>query len=74
MVSLAEPLHPYYPLEVEIIGYLANDWHFLTLIAIFAGVCVVVFGITYVVAHWVNPKVGRGELGIVMWFVLCEFG
>jgi cholestenol delta-isomerase len=73
MVSLAAPLHPYYPLEVEIVGYLTNDWHFLTLIEVFAAVCLVVFGVTYVVAKKVNPRIGTGELWIVMWFVLCEF-
>lgn len=72
MVSLAAPLHPYYPLEVEIVGYLTNDWHFLTLIEVFAAVCLVVFGVTYVVAKKVNPSIGMRELWIVMWFVLCE--
>lgn len=73
MASVAAPLHPYYPLEAEIIGYLANDWHFLTLIAVFAAVCLFVFSVTYVVAKNVNPRIGTGELWIVMWFVLCKF-
>jgi cholestenol delta-isomerase len=73
MASAIPALHPYYPLEVEIIGYLANDWHFLTLIAVFAAVCVAVFSVTYVVAKQVNPRIATGELWIVMWFVLCQY-
>jgi cholestenol delta-isomerase len=27
------PLHPYYPINVEIVGYLANKWDTLTLVS-----------------------------------------
>jgi len=64
--------HPYYPLEAEIVGYLANDWHFLTLLAVFASGCVVIFSATYAVAMKVRPHMLTSELVTIMWFVLCK--
>jgi len=62
--------HPYYPLEAEIVGYLANDWHFLTLLAVFASGCVVIFSATYAVAMKVRPHMLTSELVTIMWFVM----
>ncbi|TID17890.1 putative ebp domain-containing protein [Venturia nashicola] len=52
-MSPSPPLHPYYPLEAEITGYVANDRHFLALIQIFAFVCLVGLGATYAVCYYV---------------------
>jgi len=68
--KLAHPPHPYYPLELEIVGYLANDWHFLTLLAIFASGCFAVFSATYAIAKRMRPQIPTSELLTIMWFVL----
>jgi cholestenol Delta-isomerase len=65
------PIHPYYPLEAEIVGYLANEWDTLELCGMFAGGCTVIFAITYLVVKRLRPSVSVGDLATVMWFVLC---
>lgn len=67
---LSHPPHPYYPLEVEITGYLANEWSVPALLGVFFGCCGLLFGSTYFFAKSVQPKLTRGELITLMWFVL----
>ncbi|KAF2010830.1 EBDP4, emopamil-binding protein [Aaosphaeria arxii CBS 175.79] len=69
----AIPLHPYWPLEAEIVGYLANEWNTLQLCSMFAAGCSVIFAITYIVTTKLRPNVSISDLSIVMWFVLCGF-
>lgn len=71
MTMATTPLHPYYPLDAELIGYQANDRHFLTLIGLFAGICLSVFGVTVGFCRRVRPGIGWGEVGVVTWFVVC---
>ncbi|GAB7353982.1 hypothetical protein MBLNU459_g4577t1 [Dothideomycetes sp. NU459] len=68
--KLSHPPHPYYPLGVEIVGYLANEWPVITLLTIFAAGCAVIFSATYVVVKKFNPRMPTSELYTVMWFVL----
>ncbi|KAF2792489.1 EBDP4, emopamil-binding protein [Melanomma pulvis-pyrius CBS 109.77] len=65
------PLHPYYPIEAEIIGYLANEWNTLELCSMFAAGCTVIFAFTYVVVTRLRPNVSVSELITVLWFTLC---
>lgn len=65
------PLHPYYPLEAEIIGYLAPSFNTFELCGIFASGCAVIFALTYVFTTKIRPNVSFGDLTTVMWFVLC---
>jgi len=66
------PLHPYYPLEVEIIGYLANEWSVPLLLGVFAALLVVLLGGTRVIAKMVQPHIQDSELLCVMWFVMSK--
>jgi cholestenol delta-isomerase len=66
-----QPLHPYYPLEAEIVGYLANEWNTVQLCSMFASGCAVIFVLTYTITTRVRPNVSVGDLATVMWFVLC---
>ncbi|KKY15818.1 putative ebp domain-containing protein [Diplodia seriata] len=68
-----DPLHPYYPLEVEIAGYLANDYTVAQLLASFATGCAVVFLVTYLVAKKLRPTLRGTELLQILWFVLSFF-
>src|ERR1700761_6579616 len=71
--KMASPLHPYYPTEIEIVGYLANTMSVPMLLASFAGGCAVIFSITYLIVKRVRPSTSNGELATILWFVLCGF-
>ena len=63
--------HHYYPLEVEIANYLANEWSVPVLLGIFAAVCAaIVFG-TVVVIDKTHPNLPKGEKAAIWWFVIC---
>lgn len=68
----ATPLHPYYPLGAEVVGYLANEWNTFELCSMFAGGCTVIFAITYAIVKRLRPSVSTSDLITVLWFVLCE--
>lgn len=70
--KISHPPHPYYPLEVEITGYLANEWPVLTLLSIFFAGCTILFSATYVVVKKIHPRLSKGELFTIMWFVLSK--
>ena len=65
-----DPPHNYYPLGVEIAGYLANERSVPHLLTLFFGGCAVLFGFTYVVVKRVHPRLRTSELFTLMWFVL----
>ena len=69
--SSAAPLHPYYPLGVEIVGYMANEWNTLELVSMFAAGCVAIFSATYAILMRTRPNASTGDVSIMMWFVLC---
>lgn len=66
----AEALHPYFPVDAEIVGYAANEWSVPALLGVFFGACTALFAATYTVANSVNPKLHKAELLTTMWFVL----
>jgi hypothetical protein len=68
--SFLTPLHPYYPLHAIIDPYLENEWHFITLLAIFAAGCVTIFSATNLVVKRVRPNLSTSELLTILWFVL----
>ena len=67
------PPHPFYPPELNLAGYLANDWNVPTLIAVFAACWVIVLGVTDFIAGKLNPSLRGWDRALVLWFVLCEF-
>lgn len=71
--KISHPPHPYYPLEVEITGYLANEWSVPLLLAVFASGCAVIFSATYLIIKKVQPRMPVHEVFTVMWFVLSEY-
>lgn len=64
------PPHPYYPLEAEIVGYLANEWSVPMLLASFAAGCAVIFATTDTIVKRIHPRLPRSELWTINWFVL----
>ncbi|KAF1952268.1 EBDP4, emopamil-binding protein [Byssothecium circinans] len=67
------PLHPYYPIEAQIVGYVANKWNTFELCSLFATGCAVIFSITYMIVKKVRPNVSVSDLTVILWFVLCGF-
>lgn len=65
-----EALHPYFPLDAEIVGYAANEWSVPALLGVFFGACTILFTGTYFVAKSINPRLHKSELVTIMWFVL----
>jgi len=70
--KISHPPHPYYPLEVEIVGYLANEWSVPLLLFTFAAGCTFIFSLTRVIVKRIQPTIAKNELLTVMWFVLSE--
>ena len=64
--------HPFYPLEANIVGYLANQYSTLTLLGIFAAGCVGILGTTHLLVGRFNPRLSNGEKAAILWFILCE--
>ncbi|OJD13536.1 hypothetical protein AJ78_06020 [Emergomyces pasteurianus Ep9510] len=67
--SLSKP-HPYYPIEAELVGYLANEWSVLTLISAFAAGWASILGFTLVVLSFMSPKLRRADKLAILWFIL----
>ena len=67
-----QPPHPFYPLEANIVGYLANQWSVPTLLGIFAGGWVVILGTTLLLVRSHNPRLPSIEKAAILWFVLSE--
>lgn len=64
--------HPFYPLGVEVVGYLANRWSVPTLLGIFLGGCVVILGLTWASISWYSPRLHRNDKLIILWFILSK--
>ncbi|EON62162.1 hypothetical protein W97_01381 [Coniosporium apollinis CBS 100218] len=64
------PLHPYYPLEVEIAGYIANEYSVIQLLLAFGSGCAAILSVTYVAAKRIRSQIPTSELLTLMWFVL----
>jgi cholestenol delta-isomerase len=71
--SAAAPLHPYYPPETEIFGYLANEYSVAKLLTLFGAGVAGIFAVALVVMGRAGPRLGAGERMVVLWFVLCGF-
>jgi len=65
-------VHPFYPIEANIVGYLANKWSVPTLLGIFAGGWVVILGATLAMVRRHNPTLPGREKATILWFVLSE--
>ena len=73
MDGLVLPPHPFYPIEANIVGYLANELSVLSLLAVFGSGCVVILGLTLAWVMRQNPTLPSREKATIIWFVLCKF-
>ncbi|KAF8858405.1 EBDP4, emopamil-binding protein [Acephala macrosclerotiorum] len=65
--------HPYYPLNVHIPSYLANDTDPLTLVSFFAASCVAIFTTTFLVVKNARPSLPTPDFWTIIWFIMCGF-
>ena len=68
--KLPQAIHPFYPLEANIVGYLANRWSVSTLLGIFAGGWVVILSATLALVRSHNPHLPSRDKATILWFVL----
>ena len=67
-----KPVHPFYPLGVEIVNYLANDKDVLQLLTTFAIGCAVILSITWLAASRIAPQLRATDKFAVLWFTLSK--
>lgn len=64
--------HPFYPLEIEIDGYLANRWSVPALLGIFLTGTIVVLGLTWASISWFSLKLRQADKLAFLWFILSK--
>ena len=70
--EMVPPLHPFYPLGSEIVGYMPNDWNVPQMLAAFVGCMVILMVATNLVAGYSYPHLkGLDKFGL-HWFILSE--
>ncbi|KAH7159626.1 Emopamil-binding protein [Dactylonectria estremocensis] len=67
----ADPVHPYFPLDVAIAGYAANSMGAAKLVGIFSLLCCGVFAVTHVLILQAGVNISGGAKLATMWFALC---
>ena len=73
MSRLVQAPHPFYPVEANVIGYLANEYSVLQLLGLFALGCVGILGASLLLLNTYNPHLPIREKSSVLWFVLSMF-
>ncbi|KAI4188501.1 MAG: hypothetical protein L6R41_002101 [Letrouitia leprolyta] len=63
----------HFPVEAEIVGYLANSLSVPALLGLFAAGWVVILGTTNLLIKRHNPTLGVGDRSAILWFVLSYF-
>jgi len=66
---LSHPPHPFYPIEVELIGYLANDKSTLSLLLIFLAGLIVICTTSWCVVSKYYPRVRTVDKWALLWFM-----
>lgn len=67
-----KPLHPFYPLGIEIVNYLANDKDVLQLLTAFAIGCTVILSTAWLVAFKFGGQLRTTDKFAVLWFTLSK--
>jgi len=66
---LSETPHPFYPIGVEIAGYLANDKDTMTLFGVALTGLAVICGATWTIVSRVSPGLRIGDKLTILWFM-----
>lgn len=73
ILNVTKPPHPFYPVEANIVGYLANEATVLQLLGAFGAGCVVILGTTLALVRGHNPTLPSIEKAAILWNVLSRF-
>ncbi|KAF4461721.1 hypothetical protein FALBO_11480 [Fusarium albosuccineum] len=65
------PLHPYWPLGVDIPSYAANSMSAPVLVTFFGAGCVAIFAATGMLIQHSGRTLSKIETGTTLWFALC---
>lgn len=70
--EVLSPEHPYYPLNAEIAGFIANDKSALLLLSTFAAILVVISSVAVLLAKRINGRLTSADTWALNWFILCS--
>ena len=70
VTALPVVAHPYYPVEAEIVGYLANEYSTPVLLAIFVAGIVAISSLSFAVIKANAAHLRTSEKSTVLWFIL----
>jgi hypothetical protein len=70
---LSETPHPFYPIGVEIAGYLANDKDTLTLLGIALAGLAVICSATWTIVSAASPGLRTRDKLTILWFISSRF-
>jgi hypothetical protein len=71
-VHVLQPIHPFYPVGVEVANFIANDKTVVQLLATFAIGCAAVLGATWLLAGRLAPRLKATDKAAVLWFCLSK--
>ncbi|EXJ91071.1 hypothetical protein A1O1_04178 [Capronia coronata CBS 617.96] len=63
-------LHPYFPVETELVNFIANDMTLFQLLAAFGSGCAVILSAAWLLASNVSPRLKTRDKFVVLWFCL----
>lgn len=66
------PVHPYYPQDLVLNNYVANENNLSFIAGRFTAMWVVLLGSTWFLSSVLSPGLGSVNKSIVLWFILCE--
>lgn len=69
---ITEAPHPFYPLGVELVGYVANDWDMSAIFGVFGGALLTLYAGTRAITNKLNADLPVRDQVLVVWFVLCS--
>jgi cholestenol delta-isomerase len=70
--TLKHAPHPFYPLDAEVVGYLANEYSVPVLLGTFAVGCMVILSATSTLIGRNSPILSSGDRWAILWNVLSE--
>jgi hypothetical protein len=71
-VAVVKSVHPYYPTNIEIVGFAANSLNVIELLTYFAAGCTTILGLTWFLASSFAPRLRTGDKFTALWFCLCK--
>lgn len=72
-MSLDGITHPYYPLDAQIKGYVANEASIFNLLGAASIVAMSLLGTTFTLVTIARPSLNHADRLAILWFVLCSF-